>query len=166
MNNLKRRLERLEHPTGASGPRLQFLLFHAAAKYALDADRCTEILWEAGFGRSEVLYFWNIPDGLNAEQLERFLREHGDDCLIPNPSFATHPMGSTATSRQHRKPRWGAHPPSPDVLSWWKPTDNRSYRGPFEFGAQNTADAAIQAGSGKLYSKTSFSGELFGRNCV
>ena len=33
-------------------------------------------------------------------------------------------------------------------------------------GLKNAADAAIQTGSGKLYSKTSFSGELFGRNCV
>ena len=55
----------------------------------LDADRCIEILEECGFldgsgigegrlpGLGPVVRLDLIPDGLNAAELERFLRENG-----------------------------------------------------------------------------------------
>jgi len=48
---------------------------------ALDEDRCIQILHESGFLPSGpgfgLVSFFQIPDGLNAEELERFLREDG-----------------------------------------------------------------------------------------
>jgi hypothetical protein len=46
---------------------------------ALDTDRCVEILSECEFvltGPTLLLDFLRVPDGLNAAQLERHLREH------------------------------------------------------------------------------------------
>jgi hypothetical protein len=47
---------------------------------ALDSDRCIDILGECGFlptGPVGLVDLCQIPDCLNAEELERFLREHG-----------------------------------------------------------------------------------------
>jgi hypothetical protein len=52
----------------------------AGAEFALDQDRCIEILREGGFlpsTRFGVLHFCGIPDGLNAKELERYLRRNG-----------------------------------------------------------------------------------------
>ena len=49
-------------------------------EFALDRDRCIEILRECGFlptTRWLVLSFWDIPDGLNATELELYLRRNG-----------------------------------------------------------------------------------------
>ena len=49
-------------------------------KFALDQDRCIEILGECGFlptVRFVVLNFMGIPDGLNAKELEQYLRRNG-----------------------------------------------------------------------------------------
>jgi hypothetical protein len=47
---------------------------------ALDRDTCIQILGEGGFVPSHgfiVVSFCDIPDGLNADELEQYLREHG-----------------------------------------------------------------------------------------
>jgi hypothetical protein len=47
---------------------------------ALDADSCLQILRECGHvpdSRFAVAFFTKVPDGLNAKETERFLREHG-----------------------------------------------------------------------------------------
>jgi hypothetical protein len=49
-------------------------------EFALDTDRCVEILRECGFlprTRWVVLYFCGIPDGLNAVELGQYLRTNG-----------------------------------------------------------------------------------------
>jgi hypothetical protein len=49
-------------------------------QFALDRDRCIDILRECGFlpkTRFAVLGFWGIPDGLNAVELEKYLRTNG-----------------------------------------------------------------------------------------
>ena len=49
-------------------------------EFALDLNRCSEILGECGFlpiGRFGVLNFMDIPDGLNAKELEKYLRKNG-----------------------------------------------------------------------------------------
>ena len=50
-------------------------------KVALDGDRCIEILGECGFLLTAVRFgmvnLMDIPDGLNARELAKFLREHG-----------------------------------------------------------------------------------------
>ena len=48
-------------------------------EFALDLDRC-EILGDCGFlpiGRFGVMNFMDIPDGLNARELEQYLRRNG-----------------------------------------------------------------------------------------
>jgi len=49
-------------------------------QFALDRDRCIEILRECGFlpsSRFVVLHFFGIPGGLNAKELEQYLRTNG-----------------------------------------------------------------------------------------
>ena len=49
-------------------------------QFALDRDRCIEILREGGFlprTRFLVLHFCGIPDGLTAKELEQYLRRNG-----------------------------------------------------------------------------------------
>jgi len=52
------------------------------SKFALDLDRCKEILGECGFlptVRFGFLDFMDIPDGLNAKELEQYLRKNGGE---------------------------------------------------------------------------------------
>ena len=49
---------------------------------ALDPNRCKDILGECGFlptVRFGVVNLLQVPDGLNADQLERFLRTNGSE---------------------------------------------------------------------------------------
>ena len=51
-----------------------------SCELALDLDRCAEILDECGFlpkGRFCVVNLCGIPDGLNAKELEKYLRQNG-----------------------------------------------------------------------------------------
>jgi len=57
-----------------------FLRIVPDRKLALDDDTCVGILRECGFlpaQRFGVLNLGRIPDGLNAKETERFLRERG-----------------------------------------------------------------------------------------
>ena len=59
---------------------LLLVLCHAGWGLALDQDRCIQILSECGFlptGAIGLVDLLGIPDGLNAEELERYLREDG-----------------------------------------------------------------------------------------
>ena len=82
MKTIHRRIRKLEDRVWPGNGRASILLVLCQAGWglALDQDRCIEILGEAGFlptGRFGVVNFCQIPDGLNAEELERFLRENG-----------------------------------------------------------------------------------------
>jgi len=80
MKAVRRRLDRLEDKLAPHG-RKQFLivLTDAAQKLALDSGRCVQILRDAGYldTTSCVVDLGYIPDGLNAAELERYLREYG-----------------------------------------------------------------------------------------
>jgi len=55
-------------------------VYRSGQELALDTDTCIEILRECGKlpkGKCGVVNFLNVPDGLNADELEKFLREHG-----------------------------------------------------------------------------------------
>jgi|SRR5678815_612927 hypothetical protein len=55
---------------------------------ALDLDRCTQILDECGFlptVRFGFLNFLDIPDGLNAKELEQYLRKNGAEICGSGP---------------------------------------------------------------------------------
>jgi hypothetical protein len=99
MQSLKRRIEHLEHRTGAgTQPGLQLVVMRAGAEFALDLNKCAEILAECGFVRTgpgvSLLDFSDVPHGLNAAELERYLREHAEE--ICNPSAGQRPLASKA----------------------------------------------------------------------
>ena len=79
---LTRRLKELEARLVPSRepPRL-WTVDRSDRKVALDGDRCIEILGECGFLPTGVRFgmvsLMDIPDGLNARELAKFLREHG-----------------------------------------------------------------------------------------
>jgi hypothetical protein len=82
MNALTRRIRRLEDQFGCGDGRPQLLLVVTAAgkALALDQDRCIQILRECGSlptGPVGVVNLGEIPNGLNADELERFLRKDG-----------------------------------------------------------------------------------------
>jgi hypothetical protein len=82
MTTITRRLCRLEDQfgTGSGKPRLLLVLCEAGWGLPLAADTCIQILGECGFlpaGPVGLVNFLDIPDGLNAEQTERFLRKNG-----------------------------------------------------------------------------------------
>jgi hypothetical protein len=62
---------------------LLLVVMKAGQRLALESDVCIEILRECGRlpkGPCGVVDLGKIPDGLNAADTERFLREHGRDC--------------------------------------------------------------------------------------
>jgi hypothetical protein len=78
---IARRLRRLEDQFGpADGkPRHLLVVCNAGWGLALDRDTCIQVLDECGFLPAHGLGLVNlgeIPEGLNAEETERFLREN------------------------------------------------------------------------------------------
>ena len=83
MKTVTRRIARLEDRFGTAQrkPPVLLVMSAAASELALDQDRCIEILRECGhlptspgFG---IVNFCEIPEGLNAQELERYLRKDG-----------------------------------------------------------------------------------------
>ena len=90
MKIVERRLDRLEDRLAPQGKK-QFLivLTDARQKLALDSSRCVQILREAGYlDATSVICcvdLGKVPDGLDAAELERYLREHGETSVRSNP---------------------------------------------------------------------------------
>ena len=64
------------------------MVTQAGRRLALDQDRCMQILGECGFlptGPVGVVDLGKIPRGLNAEEVVRFLREHGAETCGLHP---------------------------------------------------------------------------------
>ena len=71
----------------------------ADRKLALDEETCVRILRQAGFvpqtepGEIALVRLQSIPAGLNAEELEKFLKEHGQEicpCVYQPSRMHTH----------------------------------------------------------------------------
>ena len=82
MKTIDTRIRKLEDRfwPGNGKPPLLLVVCQAGWGLALDQDRCNQILGECGFlptGPVGLVNLCQIPDGLNAEELERFLREDG-----------------------------------------------------------------------------------------
>ena len=82
MRTFDRRLNKLEIDFGVRKDtwRMLVLLDQAARPLALSHDACVRILDEAGHLAPSGLMLvnlLNIPDGLSAEETERYLRENG-----------------------------------------------------------------------------------------
>ena len=82
MRTIGKRLDRVEAKLGVGNgkPGIR-LVVTAAGGLALPEDRCIKILEEGGFLSTSpglsLVNLCRIPDGLNAEEAERFLRENG-----------------------------------------------------------------------------------------
>ena len=86
-------------------------------EFALDTDRCVEILRDCGFlpsTRFLPLYFCGIPDGLNAAELEQYLRKNGAkicgtgrDQQQSVPGAASPPGNSSWSSQAQIGADWG-----------------------------------------------------------
>ena len=81
MKTIKSRIRKLEDRFCPAEPGSLLVMSCVWRELALDQDSCIEILRECGhlptspgFG---IVNFCEIPEGLNAEGLESFLREHG-----------------------------------------------------------------------------------------
>ena len=98
-------------------PQRLWVLIKAGYGLAIDQERCIEILDECGFlptGRFGVVNFLGIPDGLNAEELERYLRTNGAQApdFSPDqqqsiPSGASRPRDSSWSSQAQISADWG-----------------------------------------------------------
>ena len=83
MKTIDRRILKLEDRVrpGNGRPLLLLVLCNAGWGLALDQDRCLQILGESEFlptGHGLALVnLLDVPDGLNAEELEGYLRENG-----------------------------------------------------------------------------------------
>jgi len=82
MKTIGNRIRNLEHrifPNAGQKQRL-WVTTIVGRKFALDQDKCIDILRECGFlptGRFAIVSFCGIPDGLNAKELEKYLRTYG-----------------------------------------------------------------------------------------
>ena len=82
MKALNSRIRRLQQQLIPDNGQEQgiWLTVRYGQEFALDRDRCIEILRECGFlptVRFVVLNFMDIPDGLNAKELEQYLLRNG-----------------------------------------------------------------------------------------
>ena len=82
MKTVARRIGKLEDTLrpGNGDPLLLLVVTAAEKRLASDQDRCVQILRECGFlpnGPVGVVNLAVIPHDLDAEELERFLREYG-----------------------------------------------------------------------------------------
>jgi hypothetical protein len=81
MKNLDRRLDNLEHRLGIAKNQRRFrVLLDSVGMRGLSNDRCIQILQECGFlntGLVGIADFTQIPNGLNANETERFVRDNG-----------------------------------------------------------------------------------------
>jgi len=84
MRTAIRRIDKLEHRLGIATAKQHCAVVvatRAGCKLAFDSDACVEILRESGFlpdrPHFAAVNLLQIPDGLNAGELKRFLRENG-----------------------------------------------------------------------------------------
>ena len=92
MKTVARRIRRLEDRFGSASVK-GLLVVASRVGLALDADTCVQILRECGFvptgsmptGGIAVVNLLKIPDGLNADETERYLRKNGAELCTPQP---------------------------------------------------------------------------------
>ena len=83
MRTIQRRLRRVEEQLGLSGKSsgTRVIVSGATRNPVPDNDTCVKILEECGYlrdtGGYSMVRLIDIPDGLDAKETERFLRERG-----------------------------------------------------------------------------------------
>lgn len=91
MKTIARRLGRLEDRFGTANGKAQliFIVHSAGWGLALDRDTCMQTIRETGFlptGPTGLVNLCELPDGLNADETQRFLREHAAETCFPQRS--------------------------------------------------------------------------------
>jgi hypothetical protein len=92
MKTVHRRITRLEDRFGAADgtPRFRVVVCRADWGLALDRDRCIQILERSGFLSNRPFYslvnLCDFPDGMNAEETERYLQEHAAELCFTRRS--------------------------------------------------------------------------------
>jgi len=94
MKALGRRLEKLEEQFGCGRERgLVSIVMRAGQRWPLDSDTCLRILEECGhLDRRRpytVVDFLDMPDDVDAQEIERILREHGAELTGLKPADPT-----------------------------------------------------------------------------
>jgi hypothetical protein len=108
MRTVARRIAKLEDRflPGNGKPQLLLVVTAAGRVLALDQDRCMQILRECGHlptGPVGVVNLGQIPDGLNAEELERYLRKDGAEiCGLRSAQNHGGPAGGAPQENQRR----------------------------------------------------------------
>jgi hypothetical protein len=88
MRTIGKRLLRLEQRLAPGEP--PQLLFFCSSMYEgfLDIQRCRRVLGECGFLPTtpgmHIVNLWDLPEGLNGEEVDRWLREHGAETCNRN----------------------------------------------------------------------------------
>jgi hypothetical protein len=114
------RIGKLEHRFGiARGkPGIVMVVSAAAWRHALDVETCMKILRECGLVPTGpgigLVNLLHLPEGLNAVELERFLREHGAelrglDNLVKRDGELARTRPNEASSTATEESRSGAH---------------------------------------------------------
>lgn len=93
IRTVTRRIDKLENLLGIAAAKQPCKVWVSSLfgrELALNDDRCVEILRECGSlpngRRFAIVQLCGIPDGLNAVDLEKFLRENGEEICGPiNP---------------------------------------------------------------------------------
>jgi hypothetical protein len=85
MKQVQHRLRQLENRLAPPPEKcIRYKVMRADRELALDPNTCVDILEECGFLLDvpmSVVHLARIPDGLNAIELKKFLREHGDELV-------------------------------------------------------------------------------------
>jgi hypothetical protein len=85
MKTTARRIRRLEDRFQSAGD-AGLLLVMSSVTLELDSEDCVRILQECGYlapSGPRFVDLLKIPDGLNADETERYLRKHGAELCTP-----------------------------------------------------------------------------------
>lgn len=88
MTTVLRRIARLENATAAGKQQLLITIHSAGWGLALDSESCRQILRDTGFlptGPTGLVNLCEVPDGLDREDTQKFLREHAAEICYPQP---------------------------------------------------------------------------------
>jgi hypothetical protein len=102
MTSIDGRVSKLEHRFGVAGSAIIFLVILIEGGGGTAADAYLQILDEAGFfpaSGSYMVDFSVIPSGLNAKEVEKFVRENGaricGTCRLQGPGEPGNPSRPT-----------------------------------------------------------------------
>jgi len=99
VTTITKRIARLENRAGIGEGQRCYLAIMCESGSELDHDKCIEILRKYGFlpeshSGFRAVDLLNVPDDLNTEDLERLLREKGEEICGPRAPNHSRPVHS------------------------------------------------------------------------